>query len=154
MVFYLDKGPADFEHTQMAALGSWVWKRADGRDSLFQECLGHSAYHKGQGIPIRVFGVLAEGKVYLEILETGEAMNEDIYVDLTEDNFAGWLTNSNYLVCDFEKCLRCPGALAALERIGVELKAGQTMHSVRQPSFSPCCGARGVGGRVSYQDTF
>ena len=43
---------------------------------MFQECLGPSSYKKAQGIPVRVWGMLAEGKVYIHVLEEGEAMNE------------------------------------------------------------------------------
>ena len=43
-VFYLDRTAAENEETQMAALGSFVWRHTDHRDALFQECLGPSTY--------------------------------------------------------------------------------------------------------------
>ena len=123
-VFYLDRTYDELEQTQQAALGKSVWRRSENRDALFQECLGPSAYSKGQGLPVRIWGVLAEGKLSVEVLEEGEAMCEEIYIELIEDRFAEWLQGSNYLVSDFEKCLRTKASVEALESIGVEFLAG------------------------------
>ena len=123
-VFYLDRTEDENEHTQRAAMGGWVWRHTDGRDAMFKECLGPSSYKKGQGIPVRVWGVFAGGTLYIHVLEEGEAMHEDLYVELIEDKFESWLGNCNYLVQDFERCLRCEGSLAALKDIGIELVQG------------------------------
>ena len=56
-VFFLDRTAAENEETQRAALGGWVWRYTDGRDAMFQENLGPSSYKKGQGVPVRVWGV-------------------------------------------------------------------------------------------------
>ena len=48
-VFYLDRTEADNESTQRAALGTRVWRMADGSDSLYHDCIGPSSYCKGQG---------------------------------------------------------------------------------------------------------
>ena len=119
--FYLDRCPQDMEHSQVAALGGWVWRRADFADAMYQECLGPSSYKKSQGIPVRVWGVLAMGQLRIEVLEQGEVMNQELYTELIEDKFDKWLAGCSYLVQDFERCLRCPGPLQALREIGVEL---------------------------------
>ncbi len=75
-------------------------------------------------VPVRVWGMLSEGKVYIEVLEAGDIMNEDVYTELIEDRFEAWLGSSRYLVQDFEKCLRGDGPLLALEQLGVEIGRG------------------------------
>ena len=37
-VFYLDRTDEENEETQRAALGSFVWRRTDHRDAMYQEC--------------------------------------------------------------------------------------------------------------------
>ena len=122
--FYLDRTSDENEHTQRAALGGFVWRRTDGRDAMFAECLGPSSYAKAQGYPVRVWGMLVWGHLYIHVLEAGEVMNEDVYTELIEDKFEGWLDGSSYLVQDFERCLRCPKPLHALEQLNVELVEG------------------------------
>lgn len=123
-VFYLDRTEDDVEHSQRASLGGWVWRRADGRDAMFQECLGPSSYKKAQGIPVRVWGVLAQGVLSIVVLDLGEVMNQELYAELIEDRFEEWLRGSSLLVQDFERCLRSEGPMHALGQMGVELVQG------------------------------
>ena len=120
-VFYLDRTLEENESTQRAALGCFVWKRADGSDAMYHDCVGPSSYKKGQGTPVRVWGLVAEGTLHIYVLEVGEVMDRYVYAELIEDFFPGWLGACCYLVQDFEKCLRCEEPLAALESIGVDL---------------------------------
>ena len=122
-VYYLDRTAAENEHTQRAALGCMVWRKADGSDAMYADCVGPSGYKKAQGHPVRVWGVLANGKLHIQVLDIGEVMNKELYVELVEDQFPQWLGGCEYLVCDFEACLRSEDALEALDRIGVELVA-------------------------------
>jgi hypothetical protein len=123
-VFYLDRTQSENEETQMAALGAWVWRHTDGRDALFQENLGPSAYKKGQGIPVRVWGMLAEGTLYIHVLDEGDVMNQELYMELVEDKFPQWMGGCRYVVQDFEGCLRSKGPLHAFRNIGLELVEG------------------------------
>jgi hypothetical protein len=109
------------EHSQKAALGSFVYRRSDCVDAMYQECLGPSSYKKAQGHLVRVWGLLSEGHLYLHVVEAGEVMNEEVYTELVEDHFSKWLGSSRYLVQDFERCLRTGGPLLALEQLGVAL---------------------------------
>jgi hypothetical protein len=120
----LDRSLEENEHCQRAALGRFVWRRSHGRDALFEECLGPSSYKKAQGHPVRVWGLPAEGHRYVHVLEAGSVMNQDLYTELIEDYFEGWLGCCRYLVQDFERCLRTPGPLHVLEQLDVALVDG------------------------------
>ena len=123
-VFFLDRTGAENQETQRAALGGWVWRYTDGRDALFEENLGPSAYRKAQGTPVRVWGMLSEGTLYIHVLEEGEVMDQVLYEELIEDKFEDWLGTSTHVVQDFEKCLRSPGPLRALAAVGASLVPG------------------------------
>jgi len=71
-----------------------------------------------------VWGVLAQGALYIHVLDEGEVMNQDLYTESIEDKFENWLSGSNYLVQDFEACLRSAGPLHAFSQIGIELVPG------------------------------
>ena len=120
-VFYLDRTEAEHEETQVAALGSHVWRRSDQRDALFHECIGPSSYNKAQGTPVRVWGMLASGKLHIYVLEEGETMDKFLYAGIVEEYFDKWRGGCNYLVCDYERCLRTDEALAALRSIDLQL---------------------------------
>jgi hypothetical protein len=78
---------------------------------------------------MRVWGMLVWGHLHLHVLEAGEVINEDVYAELIEDKFEEWLGGSRYLVQDFDRCLRCPGPLRALEKMKVELVEGYPRRS-------------------------
>ena len=120
-VFYLDRTEADNESTQRAALGTRVWRMADGSDALYYDCIGPSSYAKGQGVAVRIWGLLAAGVLNVYVLEEREVMDRWLYVELIEDYFPQWLKGCSYLVQDFERCLHSEEPKAALEDIGVEL---------------------------------
>ena len=120
-VVYLDKTQDANEHTQRAALGPSVWRMCDHTDALWKDCVGPSAYHKAQGEPIRIWGVLAEGKLSITILPAGQAMNRWWYAWIVRHYFPRWLGSCDYLVQDYERCLRCEEPLAAMRAIGVAL---------------------------------
>jgi len=120
-VYYLDRTEAEHEDSVRAALGTHVWRRSENRDALTQDCLGPSSYAKAQGIPIRVWGMLAGGALHIHVLDAGEVMNTELYVELVEDKFEAWAGVCEQLVCDFEKCLRGEEAVRALEGINLTL---------------------------------
>ena len=123
-VYYLDRTQSEHEESEQAALGSMLWRRTDGRDALYQDCLGPSSYNKAQGRPVRVWGMLACGHLSIYILEEGEAMNQDIYQELITEHFEEWMGNACYLVCDFVRCLRTTASVAEIRRVGLELVDG------------------------------
>ena len=123
-VFYMDRTAEEHEHSQRAALGPMVWKQTDGGDALYADCVGPSRYKKARGRPVRVWGMLAEGKLKIEVLDEGDVMNKELYSDLVDEKFAGWLGACEHLVQDFEACLRSDEALEAFDRVGVKLVPG------------------------------
>ena len=123
-VFYLDKTEMCLESTQRAALGGFVWRRADRQDALYAECVGPSAYNKAQGLPVRVWGILARGVLHITILPESAVMNRWWYAWIIERRFPQWLEGCDKLVQDFERCLRCAEPLAALAKLSVQLVPG------------------------------
>ena len=120
-VFYLDRTEQEHLETMRAALGQYVWRQADRADALYADCVGPSCYRKSQGEPVRIWGLLAAGKLNVYVIEKGEIMDRYLYQELIEDYFPGWMAHSEYLVQDFERALRCDEAMLALRDIGLEL---------------------------------
>jgi hypothetical protein len=120
-VYYLDRTDAEAEDSKRRSLGTHVWRRSDNKDAMYQECLGPSSYSKGQGIPVKVWGMLACGVLHIHILDEGETMNQILYAELIEDKFEDWCGNCEHLVCDYEACLRCPLAVHALSKTPLRL---------------------------------
>ena len=120
-VYYLDRSEAEHANTVRRALGSHMWRRSDNTEAMFQECIGPSSYNKAQGIPVRVWGMLASGVIHIHILEEGEVMDKILYTELIEDKFEDWCGACEHLVCDFEACLRSEEALHALAKTGLTL---------------------------------
>ena len=120
-VFYLDRTDAEHADSKRRAIGTHVWRRAEHADAMHQDCIGPSAYSKGQGVPVKVWGMLADGVLHIEILEPGESMDKALYVELVEDKFLDWMGSCEYLVCDHEACVRSTEALEALARIDLKL---------------------------------
>ena len=120
-VYYLDRSEAEYENSKRRALGTHVWRRSDNRDAMHQDCLGPSRYNKGQGVPVKVWGMLASGRLHIHILDEGETMNQDLYAELVEDKFEDWCGDCDWLVCDFETCIRCDSALHALSKTPLKL---------------------------------
>ena len=52
--FYLARTAEEVADKGRAALGTHVWRAADGHDALFEDCLGPSSYAKAQGNCVRV----------------------------------------------------------------------------------------------------
>lgn len=123
-VFYLDRTDAENESTQRAALGTRIWRMADGSDALYHDCIGPSSYSKGQGVAVRIWGLLAAGVLNVYVLEEGEVMDRWLYAELIEDYFPRWLKHCCYLVQDFERCLHAEEPMASLREIAVELVDG------------------------------
>ena len=120
-VFFLNRDLPENEQTQRAALGSHVWKMADGSESLYMDCVGPSTYGKAQGLPVKVWGLLAHGALHINVLDAGQSMDQWTYSQLIEEKFETWLGGCQWMVQDFERCLRTEEALVAMTVVGVQL---------------------------------
>ena len=119
IVIFLDRTEAENQETQRAAVGTHVWRMADGSDALHDDCVGPSQYKKSQGVPIRVWGLLANGKLHIHVLDQGEVLDRHAYQEIVEDYFDKWKGPCSYLVQDFEPAIRTPEALLAIKDIGL-----------------------------------
>ena len=120
-VFYLDRDDADLESSHRAALGRSVWRRSDGKDALYADCVGPSSYKKGQGMPVRIWGLLAKGQLHVTILPEKVAMNRWWYAWVVKRYFPLWLNGCDKLIQDYERCLRCEEPLEELAKLSVEV---------------------------------
>jgi len=94
-VFYVARTTVEKASTKRLALGPFVWRQTDGSDGLYEDRLGPSRYAKAQGMPIRVWGVLANGKLYTRVLPEGERMNGANYQQLARSTFGKWLKDAS-----------------------------------------------------------
>jgi hypothetical protein len=134
-VFYLDRCAAEAADKKQAALGSHVWRMADGKDALYADCVGASSYAKAQGQPVHVWGLLAEGVLHITILPRGEHMNRRTYASTIENRFTEWLADhpGPLVVQDYEKCLRCEEPLRAFKAAGMKVLE---LHPKRSPDLN------------------
>ena len=133
--FYLARGPSDHGQKKRAALGRYVWRRAAGAEGLLDENIGPSLYAKAQGLPVKIWGFLANGRLEYWVLPAdGEDPNRKTtnmtgqrYQSLIESKFEEWRVacfrrnRPCFLVQDHEKCLWQPQNLAALRTAGCEV---------------------------------
>lgn len=120
-LIFLDRNDVEHEDSFRRSLGTHVWRKSDNSDALWEDCIGPSAYSKGQGKPVKVWGMLACGVINIEVLDEGESMDTSLYVELIEDKFEDWCLNCEQLVCDFEGCIRSEPAVRALQQVGLTL---------------------------------
>ena len=119
--YYLDLSEADYEQTQLRALGLFVWRESGNKKALYQDVIGPSRYSKGQGAPVKVWGLLAMGVLHCYYLDVEENMNRELYVELIENYFPDWLGNCDTVIQDFEGCLRSQEARDAFGWVQVNL---------------------------------
>jgi len=121
MSYYCDRSVEEVHNSQRASLGKFVWRMEDGSDALFDDCVGPSAYKNAQGIPVKVWGLLAGGQLHCHILPLGQNMTGDYYAWLIRKKFGDWRGRHDLLVQDWEKCLRATEALKAMREVGITL---------------------------------
>ena len=129
-VFYLAKCDTQREDKIRASLGPMMWRMADGSDALFEECIGPSAYWKAQGRPVRVWGLLVAGKMFITVLPEGQVMNGTVYANVINKRFGGWLRDGLgrrqlrsgvFLLQDHERALWRAGPREAMRAAGITL---------------------------------
>ena len=80
IVLLLDPIESANEQTQMQSLGALARRKPDRINALYADCVVPSCYNKAQGAPVRIWGVPAEGILYIEVLDESTVMNkEEVY---------------------------------------------------------------------------
>ena len=128
--YYLAVCDTQAEDKERGRLGKYVWRDSTGRDGLFTENVGPSLYAAKQGKPVKVWGLLCNGHLCIDILpedastKSGTAhMNQDRYQTMVTKLgkkwlracHAGKLPHKVSLIQDHEKCLWAAPSVACLE---------------------------------------
>ena len=125
--FYLARTEEEHLDKQRAALGTHVWRAANGRDALYEDCVGPSSYAKAQGTCVRIWGLLFAGMLCVYVLPQGAVMNAAWYTWLIENKFRLWLdmaykaSTKVFLVQDHERSLWTEEPLDAMEDANIVL---------------------------------
>jgi hypothetical protein len=125
--FYLARTQDEHGDKKRLALGTHVWRAANGHDALYEDCVGPSCYAKAQGKCVRIWGLLFAGILCIFVLPDREAMNTAWYTWLIEHKFRNWLdaafarTTKVFLVQDHERCLWAEEPVDAMEDENIEL---------------------------------
>ena len=98
-----------------------MWRRTDRKDAMYHDCVGPSSYVKGQGVPVRVWGLLARGVLHVTILPENVAMNRWWYAWVIRRHFSRWLDGCDQVVQDYERCLRCAEPLQEFAKLSVRV---------------------------------
>ena len=132
--FFLARGADEGGQKRRAALGPYVWRQATGSDGLYDDNVGPSLYAKAQGLPVKIWGFLANGHLDYWVLPADPEkpskktahMNGETYHRLVTSKFADWRRSCFgddepcRLVQDHEKCLWVEKNLRALRQAGCE----------------------------------
>ena len=124
--FYLARDEKEAIDQGRRRLGPYVWRMASCKDGLFSDNVGPSLY-KCQGAPVKVWGLLANAHLRIEVLPMGDEngtthMNGERYRSLVRRRFSEWIGSCFpvrrprwiNLVQDGEKCLWQPESVATL----------------------------------------
>ena len=128
---YLARSYDEKDQKRRGALGRSVWRMANGADGLFEDNIGPSMYAKSQGLPVKFWGFLANGRLEYYVLPADPDpkkktthMNSIRYQQLVESQFAQWRRNCFgddkpcRLIQDHEKCLWANTSVDALKKAG------------------------------------
>ena len=141
-VFYVARSQVELQHKARAALGPMVWRRTDGKDGLWHDCIGPSVYWKAQGRPVRIWGLLLAGILFIHVLPQGVCMSGQIYAALIRAKFGEWLRRALrkkaqdgvYLVQDHERALWKAEPRRAMREQSLKLLENFPKYS---PDFNP-----------------
>jgi hypothetical protein len=115
---YLARTETELQDKKRAALGKFCWRMASGKDGLKGANVGPSMYAKAQGLPVKIWGLLANGRLEYFVLpkdQLGQAKSAKVkakarakakgkpkrltgttnmtiarYVDLVNSKFRSW----------------------------------------------------------------
>ena len=125
-VFYLARTDNEKASSSRGALGPQVWRQTCGADALYEDCVGPSAYWKSQGAPVRIWGLLVGGMLFVYVLPAGNVMNRWWYSWLVSKKFPEWMMKAmghgkKFLVQDHERCLWAAESRVAMREQKISL---------------------------------
>ena len=97
---------------------------------MFQDCVGPSSYWKARGKPVKVWGLLLAGLLFIWVLPEDVNMTAVWYQWVIEHKFPIWIRKAFgkkkakkgvFLVQDHKKCLWKDGPLQAMRDNGINL---------------------------------
>ena len=150
--FYLARCDDEASQKHRTVLGKMVYRMASGKDGLWDANIGASLYAKAQGLPVKIWGFLANGRLEYFVLPADGPkktthMNGQRYNDLVQSKFAAWRREcfhdgkTVYLIQDHERCLWQERNLKALRAAGFVVE--------EFPKSSPDLNAiEGIWGRL------
>ena len=127
--FYLGRDASEQQQKARGTLGPFVWRRTDGRDGMFEDCVGPSSYWKAQGLPVKIWGLLVAGMLFVWVLPAKKNMNAELYAWVVTHKFVPWLKKAHsrkfrrgaFLVQDHERCLWKPEPREAMRSGNISL---------------------------------
>ena len=106
---------------------------SSGKDALFNDNVGPSLYHKGQGLPVKIWGFLANGTLKYHLLPASRKdkrkttnMNIKSFCSLVRSKFGKWRqqllrTRRCAIIQDHERCLWNAASIASLRKAGCDV---------------------------------
>jgi hypothetical protein len=140
--FYLARTVVEHGDKMRGRLGKFVWRMANGKDGLYSDNVGPSLYAAAQGRPVKVWGMLANGRFSYWVLpadgQRTTHMNGARYQAMLRSKAQSWLHYSYgrrvprtvHLVKDGERCLWTDASLEAESAVGLQAHR-------RHPKYSP-----------------
>ena len=125
--FFLARSATEKQSQTRGALGSHVWRMADGSDGLYEDVVGPSSYYKAQGTCVRIWGLLVAGVLYVTVLQEGQAMNRWTYASIVAKSLPLWIRKGMgrkakpILIQDHERALWTDEAKKAMKDHGMQL---------------------------------
>ena len=113
--FYLARTLYEKSDQETLGLGKYVWRMANGKDGLWEANVGPSCYAKSQGLPVKIWGMFARGRLHYFVLPkdgptktcnmTGARYNKVVKTHFSKWRRSCFLRGRAFLVKDHERCL-------------------------------------------------
>ena len=141
--YYLSRSAAELLDDERRRLGAYSWREASGKDGLYSDNVGPSLYAGNQGQPVKVWGLLARGKLCIHVLPVGSSgagtahMNGPRFRRMIEKHSARWLRccfgrrvpKRVPLIMDHERCLRTSESSKCLRKHRLHTVPAHPKHS-------------------------
>lgn len=86
---YIAKSQSQQRNKHMAALGPFVYRQE--HEGLLEGCVGPSDYAKGQGEPVKFWGLLYKGQLKIHVMPRGQHTNGKYYAKIISEKMQKWI---------------------------------------------------------------